>query len=59
MILKNNISSTLKKAGKPSEWFTHRDILSHKPSERLDQVKETVEKVQQEERSFKPFQGIS
>ncbi len=40
---------------KLSEWLTHRDI-PHKPSERLDQVKETVEKVQQEEKSFKPFQ---
>ncbi len=25
------------KSFKPSEWFTYRDILWHKPSERLDQ----------------------
>jgi len=49
MSLKNNSSSTLKK-------LTHREILPSRLFQRL-KLQETIEKVQQEEKSFKPFQG--
>ena len=39
------------------EKVTHRGVIQDRPFQRLLIEQKTIEKVQQEENSFKPFQG--